>query len=178
MQGRKVPIGIAAIVLTLAAAAVLLVTARGSPPRRVAPVAASVESGPVLEISCSSCGKPAVPVDGTVPAAATLAFAYRNPQGRKRLMVLAVDDRQQVYWYHPDPVRSPDSLKIDPTTTARGLPGEIAHTFAGERLTVVALFSDEPLFAGKVESLVDASGCASLRSLPATCLEQRLAVRR
>ena len=179
MPDRKLPLGIA-LTLVLLGVAVLLFTTRGGSPGKGPPTNQSAPSlpAPALEVFCTSCGQPAVPLDGTVPAVASLTFAYRNPLGSKRLMVLAVDDRQQIYWYHPDPVRSPDSLKIEPSTSAQALPGAIAHRFAGERLTILALFSEEPLFAGKVESLVDASGCQSLRALGGACVEQRLEVKR
>jgi hypothetical protein len=133
---------------------------------------------PALSIYCTSCGQPSTRLTDSVPATASLAFAYLNPGGVKRLMVLAVDDRKQVYWYHPDPVRNPVSLAIEPAEAARELPEEITHTFAGDSLTIVGLFSDQELFSGHVESLIDATGCDSLRSLGATCVQQRLTVRR
>jgi hypothetical protein len=155
---------------------VLFALRRG--PEQERPAGSGSPAGPALVVHCTSCGTPATRVSATVPAQATLTFAYQNPQGAKRLMVLAVDDRKQIYWFHPDPVRDPESVKIDTTETARELPGEITRTFAGDHVIVLGLFSDQALFAGKVESLAESTGCASLRELGVTCVERRLAVRR
>ena len=170
------PLGVTAV----SAAALVLVLARPHPSAdgEFAARGGAVASGPTLQIYCTSCGKPSVRVADRLPASSTLAFAYRNPDGKKHLMVLAVDDKRQVYWYHPDPVASPLSVRIDPTVEPRELPEEIAQTFAGKSLAILGLFSDQPLPAAKVESLVDPSGCDSLRSLGATCLERRVAVER
>jgi hypothetical protein len=171
------PLGLAAV----SAAALVLVMARGRSPAdsefgvRGGPGAAP---GPALQIFCTSCGHPPVRVIDRVPASATLAFSYQNPAGKKHLMVLAVDDRRQIYWYHPDPVANPLSVKIDQTVEERELTEEIVQTFAGSKLVILALFSDESLSAAKVESLVEPGGCASLRALGAVCLERRVKVER
>jgi hypothetical protein len=177
---RRVPVSLVLTVFTLSVASVLLFAGRA---RRGDDAGFAARGGPVapapaLSIYCTSCGKPSLPLGETVPATATLAFAYRNPEGRKRLMVVAADDRKQVYWYHPDPVRNPSSVPIEPAEGLRELPEEVTQTFAGDSLVIVGLFSDEPLFSGQVESLLDTTGCASVRSLGATCVETRVAVRR
>ena len=177
---RPFPLALTLTTATLAAAGVLFFAGRGrqATDQEFAARGTPAGAAPALSIYCTSCAAKPVPLRDAIPATAGLAFAYRNPEGKKRLMVLAVDDRKQVYWYHPDPVRNPVSVPIEPTEASRELPEEISHTFAGETLTILGLFSDQELFSGQVESLVDATGCDSLRALGATCLQQRVAVRR
>lgn len=177
---RRIPVGLILTAATLSAAAVLLLAGRAERAGDAGFAARGGQPAPAaaLSIFCTSCGKPSTRLGETVPGTATLAFAYSNPEGRKRLMVLAVDDRKQVYWYHPDPVRNPHSVPIESAEGLRELPEEITQTFVGDTLIIVGLFSDEPLFSGQVESLIDGTGCASLRSLGATCVQTRVTVRR
>jgi hypothetical protein len=125
-----------------------------------------------LEIYCTSCGKPAPRVAGALPAQASLAFAYHNPTGWKRLMVLAVDEGRHVYWYHPDPAQSPVAIAIEPGAGAHELPWEIDQSFHGRTLRILGVFTDDALAASKVEAQVDARGCASVSALAGACVEQ------
>jgi hypothetical protein len=174
---RAVPLTIALTLATLSAAAILLFATRGREAEFAARGGGSAP-GPALQIYCTSCGKPAPRLGETVPASASLAFTYQNPGGRKRLMVLAVDEGRKVYWFHPDPQASPVAVAIESSAAPRELPVEIDQAFVGRTVRILGLFSDEPLPVAKVEGLVDASGCASLRALAATCVEQRVAVAR
>jgi hypothetical protein len=151
---------------------------RGTAPPAAAPGAAPPGEAPALEIYCSSCGKPAPRLGGSLGARASLAFAYSNPTGRKRLMVLAVDESKHVYWFYPDLKESQVSVAIERTAVPTELPWEIDQSFAGRALRILGLFSDEPLAVNKVEALVDGTGCASLRALGATCVEKVVAIER
>jgi len=86
-----------------------------------------------------------------------LAFAYVNPQGQKHLMVFAVDEKKNVYWFHPawtDPDARPSAIAVEQTTQQHELKEAVAHDYQGGKLQVFAYFSDEPHDVVEVESWV------------------------
>ena len=86
-----------------------------------------------------------------------LAFAFRNPDAHRFLMVFARDAAGQVYWYHPswtDPASNPSAIPILPTDAPRELPEAISHALPAGPLTLHAVFLDTPLTVQQMESLL------------------------
>jgi hypothetical protein len=114
---------------------------------------ASDGTGPALEIYRVTGDGATKPADGWMAAGDELAFAYRNPTGFTRLMIFGVDDRGDIYWFHPawtdanqDPVAVPINAGVGPFE----LPEAIQHQVRGGRLRIVALFTNT---AASVRSL-------------------------
>lgn len=90
-----------------------------------------------------------------------LAFTYRNPTGRERLMIYGVDDTGAVYWYHPawtDPGANPTAIAVASGNDVVELKEAIAHDLTGHTLKVYALFTDAPLTVREVEATVAQQG--------------------
>jgi hypothetical protein len=95
-----------------------------------------------------------------------LAFAYRNPIGKRRLMVFGVDEHHHVYWYHPAWLRAaenPPGIAISSAPGAHELPDAVTQTLDGEELSIHALFSDQALTVRDVEQAVARRGGAGDR---------------
>lgn len=87
-----------------------------------------------------------------------LAFAFRNPDAHRFLMVFARDTAGRVYWYHPswtDPASDPSAISIPPGDTLRELPEAISHPLAPGALTLHAVFLESPLTVKQMEALVE-----------------------
>ncbi|QDE72179.1 hypothetical protein BHS09_37315 [Myxococcus xanthus] len=87
-----------------------------------------------------------------------LAFAFRNPDAHRFLMVFARDTAGRVYWYHPswaDPASNPSAIPIPDGDTLRELPEAISHPLAPGALTLHAVFLESPLTVRQMESLVE-----------------------
>jgi hypothetical protein len=92
---------------------------------------------------------------GWMAAGDELAFAYRNPGGLARLMVFAVDDRGDIYWFHPawsDPAEDPVAVPIQSGPGPFELPEAIRHQPWSGRLRIVALFTELPLSVRALEA--------------------------
>ncbi len=86
-----------------------------------------------------------------------LAFAFRNPDTHRFLMVFARDTEGRVYWYHPswtDPASDPSAIPILPGDTLRELPEAISHPLVPGPLTLHAVFLDAPLTVRQMEALL------------------------
>ncbi|MCP3137171.1 anti-sigma factor [Pyxidicoccus xibeiensis] len=86
-----------------------------------------------------------------------LAFAFRNPDAHRFLMVFARDAAGRVYWYHPswtDPATNPEAIAIPPGSTLRELPEAISHPLEPGPLTLHAVFLDAPLTVRQMETLL------------------------
>jgi hypothetical protein len=95
-----------------------------------------------------------------VHAGDELAFAYRNPAGKGRLLVFAVDEHGHVYWYHPgwsDAAQNPTAVPISAEPGLHELPAAVLHKFDGERIMIHALFTDRELSVRQIESAVAAA---------------------
>jgi len=106
-----------------------------------------------------------VRASGAIRADAELAFAYRNPAGKKRLMVFATDETGAVYWYYPawqSSGEDPAAVAIEPGPGLVELPEAVRHEVRGARLTVYALFTDRALRVREAERQMADSGVASL----------------
>jgi hypothetical protein len=113
-------------------------------------------------------GAPEV-TDGAVRADDELAFAYRNPGGRRYVMVFGVDEHGHVYWYHPEWSRADDDPSAVPVVTAPGLqelPAAVVQNLDGERLMIHALFTDRALTVREVEAAVAAAALAGKPGAP------------
>jgi hypothetical protein len=103
------------------------------------------------------------PLGRTMGRSEELAFAYENPAGYHRLMVVAVDDRGKLYWFHPDPDASEAAVAIAGGAGRRELPEAILHQYADGPLHILGLFSNRPIKVSEVTALLDRSGCRGLR---------------
>ncbi|HEY4392523.1 MAG TPA: hypothetical protein VGP64_00600 [Polyangia bacterium] len=90
-----------------------------------------------------------------------LAFAYRNPIGKRRLMIFGVDEHRHVYWYHPAWSRAEENPTGIPISGAPGtheLPDAVTQPLDGENLSIHALFSDQALTVRQIEQAVAQRG--------------------
>ena len=88
-----------------------------------------------------------------------LAFLYRNPGGKARLLVFAVDEHGHVYWYHPgwsDAGENPTAVPISSEPGLHELPAYVLHNFDGEHIMIHALFTDREFTVRQVEAAVAA----------------------
>lgn len=145
-----------ALVLAAAAAALLVVlapqartddgfTARGAGAAALPPVE--------LQVFQVADGK-AEPVKDRVADGGELAFSYENRIGRARLLVFAVDEARQVYWFFPawqDRAQDPEAIAIERSEAPRELKEAVTHRYQGDRLTLRAVFTDEAVTVREVE---------------------------
>jgi hypothetical protein len=95
--------------------------------------------------------------DDFIYAGDELAFAYRNPARKGRLLVFAVDEHGHVYWYHPgwsDAGQNPTAVPISAEPGLHELPAAVLHKFDGERIMIHALFTDRELSVRQIEAAV------------------------
>lgn len=110
-------------------------------------------------------------------ASDTLAFSYLNRTAvYDHLMVLAVDEGGQVYWYYPAhtrPAEDPESVPIRSAQNPIELPDQVRHPLAPGTLRLFALFSKGALRVKAVESQVarDLRAAGSLQALERLNLE-------
>lgn len=99
------------------------------------------------------------PLQKTLHADDGVLFAYTNlgPEPFSHLMVFAVDDRRQVYWYYPaflDVRDDPEGIAIEKGVSRAGLQEVVVHPFPEGTVTIYGLFSDEPHTVSEVEAAV------------------------
>jgi hypothetical protein len=114
----------------------------------------------IYRFSSGGRGAIAEKAGDVVNASDELAFAYRNPAGKRRLLVFAVDEHGHVYWYHPgwsDAAENPTAVPISAGPGLHELPAAVLHKFDGERIMIHALFTDRELNVRQVESAVAAA---------------------
>jgi hypothetical protein len=93
-----------------------------------------------------------------VAADDALAFAYSNPgdEGYRYLMIVAVDERGEVFWYYPageSDERNPHGVGIARTSRA-DLPDEIRQALRPGALRIFAVFSKEPYPVGDIDRVL------------------------
>jgi hypothetical protein len=145
--------------LVLAAAAVLVAVAprlgTGLDDDGFTPRGGGTLAQPPVELRVFEVvGGKAEPVTDRVTDGSELAFSYENRAGRARLLVFAVDERQQIYWFFPawqDPATNPQAIAIERADAPRELKEAVRHRFGGERLTLRAVFTDEAVTVREVE---------------------------
>jgi hypothetical protein len=120
---------------------------------------ASLDVGrPALEIYRVTETGPTRLSEGWMSARDELAFAYRNPAGFARLMVFGVDDRGDIYWFHPawtEAGQDPVAVAVAAGEGPFELPEAIHHDVRGSRLRIVALFTNEALSVRAVETSLE-----------------------
>ena len=100
--------------------------------------------------------KPLPAIDG-MKKGDELAFAYENVAKKPYLMIFAIDDRGQVYWFHPAWTNEADDPKAIAASVEPGvheLREAVAHPFTGERVVVHAVFLDKPMSVRQIESML------------------------
>jgi hypothetical protein len=110
--------------------------------------------GPTLEIYRVAANGSTEVTGGWMSARGELAFAYRNPTGFARLMVFGVDDRGDIYWFHPawtEASQDPGAVAVAAGEGPFELPEAIHHDVRGGRLRVVALFTNADVSVRAVE---------------------------
>jgi len=97
------------------------------------------------------------PIKGEISRSDELAFTYRNPTGKQRLLVFGVDEHRHVYWYHPaftDPASDPTAIAIASSSDPRELTEAVHHDLDGTRLSIYGLFTDRLVTVKEVESVL------------------------
>lgn len=99
-------------------------------------------------------------VDKFIEPNDALAFAYRN-QNQNRcnyLMIFAINDEGEIFWYYPAYTQDgvyPSSTPIESTNKAKQLPDAIEHNLKPGPLSLIALFLESPLNVKNVEHSVE-----------------------
>jgi hypothetical protein len=152
-ERRRWPVLATVGALAAVSSLVLLLVARRSPdfaPRGGAP-------GSQLLVYELTPGESPRPVVSQIHADAGLAFAYANIRHRRWLMVFAVDENRQVYWYHPawqSQAEDPVALEIAGDDALHEIPQAITQHFAGHHLQLFGVFLDHAMSARQMEDLV------------------------
>jgi hypothetical protein len=151
-----------ALGLAAAMAAVLIVARHRADDDGFEARGSTTPPAPALEVYRAFAGTTR-PAERQVAADDELAFAYRNPGGRARLLVVGFDERGHTYWYHPDPDVTGAALPIERHDGAHELPEAIRHHYEGHSLHILGIFGDASLSVAAVRRLLDASGCDGLQ---------------
>jgi len=96
-------------------------------------------------------------VERSIKRSDELMFAYRNDKGFRYLLVFAVDESKQIYWYYPgwsDPNTTPDAVSIDKASKLVELPDAVSHELTGRKLRMFAVFSDTSRSVRDIEERV------------------------
>jgi hypothetical protein len=101
-----------------------------------------------------------------------LAFAYSNPGGWPYLLVFAVDEHGQIYWYHPAwriGAPAPAAIRAQGGPGPFELPSATRHALHGRRLVLYAVFARRPVGVEEIERAARAAGAggADRLALPA-----------
>jgi len=122
-------------------------------------------------------GDEAVAVGDAISPDDELAFTYRNPEAKSHLMIFAVDDRREVYWYHPawtDPESDPAAVAVAPGEGFRELPEAVRHDLrSSTKLRVYAYFTDGTTTVRAVERALADQGAPPVSAVLVTELSVR-----
>jgi hypothetical protein len=171
-----------ALLLAPAAAAMLIalvfLARRPTPDAGFTPRHSGTPLGPRLYAYRVAQDRP-IPLGETMRTTDELAFAYDNPTGLPRLLVVGVDEQSKLYWYHPNPDVSDVALPIAVERSQRELPEAIRHAHHAGTLRIMGIFAHDALPVGRVAALIDGTGCGGLRArLPdIECVELKVTVR-
>jgi hypothetical protein len=100
--------------------------------------------------------------------------SHRPESPYRHAMILAFDDRGQIFWYHPaytDASENPISIPLAPSHEPIALEEAVRHRLEPGWLRVVGLFSRSPLDVRSVEAIVtkaiaEQGGAARVERLP------------
>lgn len=116
------------------------------------------------------------PVEASIRKGAFIAAAYedRSALPFPYLMVFAVDQSGEVFWYYPEYDKNgPDQISIEtlPVGGKISLPDEVTHDFSLGQIRFFGVFSKAPLNAALVEATVKrqsaaVQGLSKLTQLP------------
>lgn len=99
-------------------------------------------------------GKPQL-VSDEVWASDELGVRYRNPSGKRYLLVFARDVHDHFYWYFPawtDPALDPSAVPIERGAELHELGEVVGHDLDADAIWVTAIFTDTPLSVRTVEA--------------------------
>lgn len=120
-------------------------------------------------------------VRGEIRASDELGVRYRNPSGKRYLMVFARDAHDHFYWYFPawtDPALDPVAVSIERGAELHELGEVVGHDFDTDAIQVTALFTDTPLSVRAVEAQARAMARDRFAVSGAEVLTMTLRVRR
>ncbi len=108
-----------------------------------------------------STEKRALAGKSNIQASDELAFAYVNPQGTKHLFIYGVDDRNNVYWFHPawtNLNQPPSAISISSSSQVKELEEAIGHEYIGSQVRLYSWFLEEPIDVVEAEKAIAAAG--------------------
>jgi hypothetical protein len=109
-------------------------------------------------------GPPELVAD-TIAPGDELAFAVRNPRGRARLLLFAVDEHGHISWFHPAWLvgqAPPAAIAAPRGAELVELPGAVRHDWDGARLEIVLLLTDEERSVVDVERALAGAAAGEL----------------
>ncbi|MCP4498931.1 MAG: hypothetical protein GY822_03065 [Deltaproteobacteria bacterium] len=107
-----------------------------------------------------------------------LAFAYMNPQGQKHLLVYGVDDKMNIYWFHPawtNYNKPPAAIAVESSTQIRELQEAIGHEYIGRQLKLYSWFQEAPISVVEAEKAIAKAGA---NGVPAASLISSVTIQR
>jgi hypothetical protein len=155
----KTWLSLAAGACATAAAVVILLHAR--PPSDFEPRGRTFGSGSQLLTYEVPRGAAPRPIAAEMRTDSALAFAYANVGRKSRLMVFAVDENRQTYWYHPawrSATENPVAIAIERDQTLHEIPQATTHRFAGRRLQVFGVFLEQAASVREMETWIAQAG--------------------
>ncbi|MDJ0764508.1 MAG: hypothetical protein QNJ97_16140 [Myxococcota bacterium] len=111
------------------------------------------------------------PLGDHMRATDALLFSYTN-NGKtpfKYLMIFAIDENRQVFWYYPEYLQAntnPAGIPIRKDVSEMELPEMIAHLFSGGPVTIYGLFTDQMIRVSEIEKIVAKSNSKQHRRFP------------
>lgn len=95
------------------------------------------------------------PVTTSIQSNDELLFSYDNGCEKKQLMIYAVDEQKNVYWFHPgwtDAAQNPSSVPLSKEPGVHELRVAVAHAWRGKRIDVHGTFLSSPWHVKEAEA--------------------------
>ncbi|HEY7373620.1 MAG TPA: zf-HC2 domain-containing protein [Polyangia bacterium] len=140
-----------------AAAAAIAIVVRTHPPSDFEPRGPALGSSSQLLAYEVPRGAAPRPIAAEMRADSALAFAYANVARKARLMVFAVDENRQTYWYQPawrSAAENPVAIEIARDGALHEITQATTHRFSGRRLQVFGVFLDQPTSVREMEAWI------------------------
>lgn len=115
-----------------------------------------------------------VPVVQRMARGDELVFAYRNPHGKKYVMVYGIDEGRRVYWFHPqwtNAQEDPHAVLAHPGSEPTRLLEAIRHPIEGRVLRIHASFLDRSVSVKEAERELEDHGIIKDAETVSTTLE-------